>query len=322
MRFLRIPINRGKLPSGVWAIAALPVVWFAFGSAFVGLKVGVATLPPFLFSGSRFLLVGTLLIAWSTWRTGGRLELSRREALVAGSAGAGLILAGQGSASWASQYMAPGMVAVLGSTMPLWAALIGWITLGTRLALQGMIGLVAGFAGVVFLAWPSSGAGVPLIPALVTTAGAIGWAAGALIASRAGPGRRPALMTGLQMLTGGSLQLLVGLFSGEAPRLALHPLLPAVPVFVYLVVVPGLIGFPLFIWLLTTVPVHVANTVAYAAPVVALALGWILLGEQVTARTLGGVGVILAGVAMIVTSARRAPTRRPQEASAEEQTAA
>ncbi len=322
MRFLRLPIDPGTLPRGAWAIAALPVVWFAFGSAFVALKVGVATLPPFLFSGSRFLLAGTLLLAWTVWRTGGHLELRRREALVAGATGAGLILAGQGSASWASQYMAPGMVAVLGSTMPLWAALISWVTLGTRLALSGMIGLVAGFAGVVFLTWPSKGPGVPLIPALVTTAGAIGWAAGALLASRAGAGRRPTLTTGLQMLAGGGLQLLVGLGTGEASRLAQPALLTALPVFVYLVAVPALIGFPLFTWLLRTVPLHVANTVAYAAPVVALTLGWLLLGEQVTARTLAGVGVILAGVAMIVMNARRPTERRSLRESGEERSAA
>ncbi len=52
-------------------------------------------------------------------------------------------------------------------------------------------------------------------------------------------------------------------------------------------------------------PVHVANTAAYVAPVVALALGWLLLAEQVTPRTLAGVVVILVGVSLIVRTASR-----------------
>jgi drug/metabolite transporter (DMT)-like permease len=56
---------------------------------------------------------------------------------------------------------------------------------------------------------------------------------------------------------------------------------------------------------LSEVPVHVANTGSYVAPVIALGLGWLLLAEPVTPRTVGGVGVILAGVAVVVRSNRR-----------------
>jgi quercetin dioxygenase-like cupin family protein len=70
-----------------------------------------------------------------------------------------------------------------------------------------------------------------------------------------------------------------------------HQLVPAIPVFVHLVAVPSIIGHTLFAWLLSEVPVHVANTAVYVAPVIALALGWLLLAEQVTPRTLGGVTV-------------------------------
>jgi drug/metabolite transporter (DMT)-like permease len=84
-----------------------------------------------------------------------------------------------------------------------------------------------------------------------------------------------------------------------------HQLVPAIPLFVYLVAVPSLIGYTLFAWLLSEVPVHVANTAVYVAPVIALGLGWLLLAEQVTPRTLGGVAVIMTGVAVVVWSASR-----------------
>lgn len=81
-------------------------------------------------------------------------------------------------------------------------------------------------------------------------------------------------------------------------------LVPAIPAFVYLVMVASLTGYPLLTWLLSEVPVHVANTGSYVAPLIALGLGWLLLAEPVTARTVGGVGLILAGVALVVWSNR------------------
>ena len=75
----------------------------------------------------------------------------------------------------------------------------------------------------------------------------------------------------------------------------------------------------LLTWLLSQVSVQIANTAAYVAPVIALSLGWLLLAEQVTPRTLEGVGVILAGVALMAWSSRgvgggvRAKRKAPAE---------
>lgn len=156
---------------------------------------------------------------------------------------------------------------MLTSTMPLWAAVIGWLASGTRIAMLGSFGLIAGFAGVAFPAWPGAGAGIAVGPALFVVAGSFGWAAAVLVASRSGTLRRPVLVTSLQMLVGGGLQIVVGLATGEAAQVVPQQLVPAIPLFVYLVAVPSLVGFPLFTWLLSEVPAHVANTANHVAPV-------------------------------------------------------
>ncbi|MDQ6774177.1 MAG: EamA family transporter [Candidatus Dormibacteraeota bacterium] len=285
---------------------AMVILWLAFGSAFVAVKVGVTALPPFIFSGPRFLVAGTVLMAWSLWR-GGRLDLSGPDVALAALSGAGIVLAGQGGASWATQYMAPGLVAVLMSTAPLWVAVLSRLLLGVRLAPVAVLGLTVGFAGVVFLAWPAGGVGGPrtLLPTVVSVVGALGWAGGSILASRARIGRRPLLLSALQMLIGGALQVGLGLATGEAGQVNLAHVQPALPAFAYLVAVPSLIGFPIFAWLLTVRPVHVVNAQAYVVPVVALLLGWLLLGEAVSLRTVLGALVTLVGVALIVLSAGR-----------------
>ena len=293
-------------------VLALPFTWLAFGSAFVALKLGLATAPPFLFSGSRFLVAGGVLLGWVALRSRGRLGVGARDLALGCAAGVGMILAGQGGATWATQYLAPGMVAVLSSTMPIWAAIISRVLFGSPLSALAGVGLVAGLGGVAFLAWPAGGPQVQPLPALVATAGALGWAAGSLIASRSEIGRRPLLLTSIAMLSGGALQVLLGLALGEGARLGLAELAPAAPVWLYLVLVPALLAFPVLSWLFSRVQLDVVNTIAYAVPVVALVLGWLLLGEQVTGRTLVAVAVILAGVVLIVWSARR-PTESVSE---------
>jgi len=306
-RKMRAAIRSGqRLPRVAWVVAALPVLWLTQGSTFIALKIGIASVPPFLLSAGRFLVVGVLLLGWSAFRAGWRLKVDRQEALLGAITGIGMIMVGQGSASWSSQYLAPGVVAVLTSTIPLWAALIGLLACRARLGgMVGSIGLVAGFAGVAFLAWPATGSSIALGPALVVAGGAVGWGAAVVVLSRVGRLRRPLLVTGLQALIGGGLQLVLGLAAGEPAQLEPQHLVPAIPAFVYLVVVASLIGYPLLTWLLSEVPVHVANTGSYVAPVIALGLGWLLLAEPVTPRTVGGVGVILAGVALVVWSNRR-----------------
>jgi len=295
--------------------AALPVVWLTIGSAFVALKIGLADLPPFIFSGSRFLVVGALLLAWTLWRSGPNLRLGRGDLLIAGATGAGMIMAGQGSASWATQYLSPGIVAVLSSTMPIWAVILSVTLVQARPGPIALAGLVAGLAGVALLAWPNGGSGIALLPALVTTVGAVGWGAGSLLVSRSQLAQRPVVMTSVQMLVGGGLQLALGLVGGELGSLTGAHVSAALPVFVYLVVVPGLIGFPILTWLFSKVDLQVVNTTAYVVPVVTLLLGWLVLGDTITTRTLVCVALTLVGVSLIVFGSRR-PAAQPRLAAA------
>ena len=66
------------------------------------------------------------------------------------------------------------------------------------------------------------------------------------------------------------------------------------------------LAFTAYAWLLQNAPVSRVATYAYVNPVVAIALGWVILGEAVTATTFAGTGVIVASVAAVVrTEARR-----------------
>jgi drug/metabolite transporter (DMT)-like permease len=117
-------------------------------------------------------------------------------------------------------------------------------------------------------------------------------------------------------LGGGSLALLAACL-GEARELTADRFTPVViAAFFYLLVVGSLIGFVAFNWLLGHVSVGLAGSYAYVNPVVALLVGWMITGESLTARVVGGMAIILAGVALVRTGHRPAPPPEPRDDAA------
>jgi hypothetical protein len=128
----------------------------------------------------------------------------------------------------------------------------------------------------------------------------------------------PFVATGWQMLLGGTIMILTGLAAGEAGRLDVA----AVPArgwlaIGYLVTVGSLVAFTAYVWLLGHAPLSLVSTYAYVNPVVAVLLGWAILGEQITPVIAAGGLVIVAGVALVVRGERgpRAPAGAPGRTS-------
>lgn len=284
-----------------WQVpTALAAVWLAFGGAFVAGKVGVTAVPPLLFAAPRFLIAGAILLGWTAWRSGG-LAVSRRELLEAVGVGLLTIAGGQSAAMWGVTSMSAGLVAVLTATMPLWLTLFSLLFLQRSIPRLGVLGLAVSFIGAVLLASPS-GSGIKLLPVVIVALGTIAWAGGALLGSESTVAKRPMVLAGLQMLVGGSVQLVVAAALGEPAHLHWAAVLsgPVVTAFVFALIGPSIIGFTTYAWLLRNTPPTIANSNAYVAPVVAIFLSWLLLGDPVGLRTVALAGMVLAGVALLI----------------------
>src|SRR5436309_15352885 len=68
----------------------------------------------------------------------------------------------------------------------------------------------------------------------------------------------------------------------------------------YLIVVGSLVGYSAYAWLLANAPIGQVSTYAYVNPVVAIALGALVLGEAITWRIVAGALLVLASVAIVV----------------------
>jgi drug/metabolite transporter (DMT)-like permease len=113
----------------------------------------------------------------------------------------------------------------------------------------------------------------------------------------------------MQMLCGSVSMLLVGLILGEGRGLNVAEISARSWVaFSYLVVAGSVVAFPVYVWLLEHSTPAKVSTYAYVNPVVAVFLGWLILGEPMNLRILMASCVIVGAVAIITIGRSRAAT--------------
>jgi drug/metabolite transporter (DMT)-like permease len=193
-------------------------------------------------------------------------------------------------------------------------ALFDRVANGQGLSRSALLGLLVGFGGVALLAWPSGRSRIDALGAVALLVSGAAWAAGSLVARGAPLPRRPLLSSGMQMFAGGMLLMLVATASGELAEVG-RPSLTSVLAMIYLVVFGSWLAFSAYTWLLQVAPMSVVSTYAYVNPVVAVFLGWAVLSEPLSVRTVAAGAIILGAVALIVTPSRTRPRAVPAAAS-------
>jgi drug/metabolite transporter (DMT)-like permease len=304
-------------PARAKIIAAFAAVYIIWGSTYLAIYYAIQTLPPFLMAAVRFLVAGGLLFTWSALRA--PRWPTRAEWAAASVVGGLLLLGGNGAVVWAEQHVATGVVALLIAITPAWMVLLDWLWHGSaRPGRRTVAGIVLGFGGIALLIGPSALAGpgaIHLGGMLVVMLGSLAWATGSIYSRRAPVPPGALYATGMQMLAGGAFLLLAGTATGEFGRLDLAATsAQSLLAVVYLVVFGSIIGYTAYVWLLRHVRAARVATYAYVNPIVAVLLGWALVGETFTPRMALAAGVIVAGVALITldrtrdsTAARPAP---------------
>jgi drug/metabolite transporter (DMT)-like permease len=202
----------------------------------------------------------------------------------------------------------------------MWMALLNWARSGVRPSPLTWAGLLLGLIGVGLLVNVSDQAidGVPLIGAAAVIVAAFFWALGSLYARGAALPRSPFMSTATQLLWGGIFQAILAVVSGEVAAFHIADVSAlSFMAMLYLAIVSSIIAFSAFTWLMRVGdPARVA-TYAFVNPVIAFILGWLLLGEPITARTVIAAAVIVLAVALILRAQNRKPaTIAPVETQA------
>jgi drug/metabolite transporter (DMT)-like permease len=296
-------------------VLAFSVVYVSWGTTYFAIRAGVHSehLPPALFGGVRVALAGWILFGFLTLR-GEPLRMPKGELFWVILSGLLLFVGGNGLITFALDNVPSGVTAVLVAATPLWVALMEWAWPGgDRLSARGWLGLLIGLGGVSILLGPkilldfrslqdlgSLGALFQQAGPLWVLGSSLFWALGSLILRyHHRQGSRMA-SAAYQMIVGGMATALLGVGLGEMKQLSSNQLTWGAGLsFFYLLIVGSLMGFVAFNWLLGHVPAAMVGTYAYVNPLVAILVGWLLGGEEMTLSIIAGMVVILAGVALV-----------------------
>ena len=282
------------------ALIAYLLVCTVWGSTYLAIRVGVMHLPPMLFAGIRFVIAGALL-AGIVLATGDRLPRSLRDWKVLAITGLFLLLGGNAVVVWAEQHVESGAASVFVAAVPLWAAFFDALWPGgtTVFTWRVGVGLALGFLGSALLAGVTPGElmNADLSGPLALTLASASWALGTVYSKRNPTDTSPYAASAVQMLAGGVVITALGLVLGETSQWNWSP--AGMGALAYLVVFGSIVGFTAYAYALRHASATVVGTYAYVNPVVAVLLGWAILHEAITPRTIGAMVLILGAVLMI-----------------------
>ncbi|MHB8846340.1 MAG: drug/metabolite exporter YedA [Nitrospirota bacterium] len=279
-------------------IAALIAVYLSWCSTYLAIKFALESIPPLLMMGARFFFFGLIAYAWLRLRGAARPSL--REWWWSAVIGMFLMLGGSAGVAYAEQWVSSGLAALVIATTPLWTVLFATIWKHRPNRVE-WLGLSIGFSGIVLLNLGGDLRANPVSAGLLVLA-ALCWAFGSAW-SRQVPLPKGMMAGAAQMITGGAIVLIVGFAAGE--RVTAMPSLRSIMAVIYLGIVGSFIGFTAYLYLLGRVRPALATSYAYVNPVLALLLGLWLGGEQIGMLEVWAMGIILAGVALVVLGQRK-----------------
>ncbi|WP_449063194.1 EamA family transporter [Planomonospora algeriensis] len=293
----------------VWG--ALAIVYVVWGSTYLAIMIVIETIPPLLSGAVRFTAAALVLAAAILALRG--LEAFRMTAREAGGAalvGLLLLTGGNGMVSVAEQHISSGLAALLVASVPLWLVVLR-IVARDRPRVLTLTGVLIGFGGVAGLSLSGGDAASDGVGIAVILLASVSWSVGSFLSGRIPMPANPFSASAIEMAAGGAGLLLIGLTTGER-------LDPATvsgrswTALAYLVVMGSLVAFTSYVWLLGNAPISLVSTYAYVNPVVAVALGALVLGEPVTGPMVAAGLVIVVGVALVVSTERRGRSAAPE----------
>ncbi|MGI5403263.1 EamA family transporter [Streptomyces sp. CA-135486] len=292
------------MSGAVWG--ALAIVYVVWGSTYLGIRIVVETMPPFLSAGARFILAGLILAGLVAWRQGpSALKVTRTQLASAALVGLLLLLGGNGLVVLAETSIPSGLAALLIAVVPTWVVLLRR-SFGERPGVGAYCGVLLGLAGLAVLTLPGLSGDVRLWGVLTVIGATLMWSVGSFSSSRIPMPANPFAASAYEMVAGGIGCLLVGLGRGEQYGFDLGEVSArSWTALGYLVVFGSLIAFTAYAWLLHSAPLSLVATYAYVNPVVAVLLGALILDEQLSWPIAVGGAVVVTGVCLIVSTERR-----------------
>ena len=279
------------------AYAAFITVCIVWGTTYLAIHVALETVPVLLVAGLRWFSAGVIMSV-AMLASGRGLPKPRMWAPLA-LLGVLMNIVGNGFVVYAQQFVASGLTAVLIATTPFWSALIErLLPNGERFSKRSLTGLAIGFSGIVVLVWPEMTHGGAsgrsfIIGVIAIQLACVGWVVGTSYAKRHELGDNPFQSTALQMVFSGIMLLTAATAHGDWEQLSFTPRTFAA--MAYLSIAGSLVAYSAYIYAIQHLPLQLVSLYAYINPMIAVALGTLLLNEPLSARVIAAAALVFVG---------------------------
>jgi drug/metabolite transporter (DMT)-like permease len=280
------------------ALARLALLALIWGSAFLWIKLAIRGFSPVEVTFLRLALGAAVLFPFVL----GRREALPRSARIWGHITVAALFANAVPYllfAVAEQTVSSSTAGIINATTPLWTVIFALAVRHQKsvTALQAA-GLIVGFGGalLIFSPWGSASA-VTSAGGLECLAAAVSYAISYVYMDRyvVRRGLSPIALSACQLLAAAvMLAVALAVTGTRAP----HFTAASVAGVVILGIFGTGIAYVLNYQIITSEGATVASTVTYLLPVVAIVLGVLVLGENITAMVLAGIALVLAGVAL------------------------
>jgi drug/metabolite transporter (DMT)-like permease len=291
------------------AYVGIYIIW---GTTFLAIAFVLRTVPPFLSGAVRFLIAGGLMYAWLRTREPHPFAgLNIGGTLLCGVLMSGI---GNGFVIWSQTGLPSGIAALFVGALPVSTLILDWLFFSRRApTLQSALGIAIGVAGLAVLTAHThsfSGTIRPIHVLSVLTA-ELAWGAATLLQPRYVGADRVLNFSCLQMLGGALFQLLLSIIDREWIGFSLAQVsLPSLLGVLYLVVFGSMIAVNCYSFLVAHEPAQKITTYALVNPVIALALGALVLGEKINSAAVLSAVLVLFGVALVLFQRRPVDAHR------------
>jgi drug/metabolite transporter (DMT)-like permease len=279
-------------------------ICFAWGTTWLAMKIGIAAVPPGLFAGLRWTVAGTVLLLILRLR-GERVRPTMRLIPRLIFVSVLLITLNQVIQLYGLKYITAGLAAVISSALtPI--ALLGFaVAFGQERFTKRQIGALSlGVVGVCTLFGPAALAGTlqlsQLGGAFGVSIGCLCYTAGSVMTLPMMRSLAPVQLAGLTDLIGGLILLFASLLfePGAWGAMSLHWGWPSFLAWLYLLIPGSLISTTMYFLLVRDWGASKPGLYAFISPVIAVAIGASLFGEQLDWGDAVGMALMLAAAGL------------------------
>ena len=276
-------------------------VGFFWGTTFLGIRIAVETIPPFLVAGIRNFISGSIIFIYLLFQK--KLEkVNINQFFRALILSLLMIVLANGLTTYAEKYITSGLASLISTLSPFCVLVLNLILGHEKLSIKTVVGIALGMFGI-FLIYQSNLADL-LIPEyrhgiFAILLAILAWAFGTIITKKGSANSLTMLMNiCVQMIIAGVI--LTSFQFYITPKISTENWsLHSVLAMIYLALFGSVVGYVAFSYLISQLPSTKVTVLSYVNVVVALFLGWLILDEVITSRIFLAAILIIGGVVIV-----------------------